>query len=503
MAVNVLKGIAKNSSILFVQQALTTFFSFVLMLFLPRYLGPAEFGRVHLAIAITAIFGVLVNYGSSYLVAKDVARTPALAPQFLIDTLAIRLVLAIVSVAGIMVFANLMEYSRETLNILWAFSLVLVLSAGTASLSACYQGLEVLKYSSYGIIAERVLITTVGIVALLSGGKGLAYGIVAFFGVLLNLLVLTAFAKNSFSSIPKVNWRAAFGQLRIGFPYFLFTVFSTIYYRIDSIMLSKMSSVEVVGKYGAAYRLFESLNFPYLLTIALYPVLARLWKEETAVHGRATQKSLEYIILLGLPFSFGAVWFARDAISLFYGLSGYGQSIVLFQILAAGLPLLYVDMIIGTTLMASDRQNQLVVVSLAAIPLNIILNLFMIPYFESVSANGAIGAALATGITELAIFISGLQLLPKGTLEGLSKGAVIKAVVSTALMISLLMLLQQFGIFWVFQIFIGATAYITFVILLKAIEETELDLIKRGLSIGYMKIHNLLLASNKSKMGRQ
>ena len=53
-------SVAKNTVIQFGQQIATWISSFLLMLFLPRILGPERFGRIYLAEMVTAIFIVLV-----------------------------------------------------------------------------------------------------------------------------------------------------------------------------------------------------------------------------------------------------------------------------------------------------------------------------------------------------------------------------------------------------------------------------------------------------------
>jgi O-antigen/teichoic acid export membrane protein len=54
-----------------------------LLVFLPRFLGDAEFGRLHLALSLTMMFGVAVEFGLTQVVIRAVAARKALARPYL------------------------------------------------------------------------------------------------------------------------------------------------------------------------------------------------------------------------------------------------------------------------------------------------------------------------------------------------------------------------------------------------------------------------------------
>lgn len=477
------KGIAKNLSIMSLQLAITWSSSFLLMLFLPRYLGPIEYGRLYLAATISGMFQILVSYGGNHLITKSVSRAPEETGQILVDALALRLILAAVSIIAIVVLTYVLDYGNDVRTIIVVYSLGLLFWSGITTLYAGYQGKELLKYTSIGAVAEKVFVSALGIPLVVLGAKATALSVVVVVSFLLNFSVLIAYRNRIISSLPRVNWRKAIGQLHEGLPYFLFTVFGVIYYRIDSLMLSKMTPEAIVGYYGSAYRFFETLNFPYIVTVAIYPVLSRLWNEEREIHKRTTQKSLEYVILGGVPVGIAVIAFARDIIGLFYGLPEYGPSIILLQLLGAGLPLLYVSMILGTALMASDKQRELMTISLFAIPLNIGLNLVMIPHFQHAMANGAVGAAIATGFTELCVMAASFVLLPRESLQGFRTSVIPKILLGGLLMSAVIWGTGIFGVPWVVCAILGLTTYACTIFFSKTLEPVENQMILKALTV--------------------
>jgi len=499
---DIVKGIAKNTSIMLVQQAITWASSLLLVLFLPRYLGPIEYGKLFLALSIYEIFRVLVNYGGNYLVAKHVSRDRSATPQILVDAAVLRFLIALVSVVGLVGFVLVADYSHDTQLTVYAVGVMLLWNGGITALYAAYQGHELLKYTSLGAIVERVVVSIVGVASLLMGAGKIIIALVITFGNFLNFLCLIFFIKRITPSLSHVNWQNVFRQLRSGLPYFLFAVFSTIYYRIDSLMLSKMSPEEVVGWYGGAFRPFDMLNFlPFILTVALYPVLSRLWSESGDAHKRTTQKGLEIVILAAIPLSIGVSLFTEDLIGVLYGLEGYANSVTILQVLTCGLIFLYVDMVLVTTLLACDKQKQFSFVSLGAIPFKIILNYFLIDYYQAAATNGGIGAAIATVLTEGCIMVMAITLMPKGILSGFRFRVLAKGIAAGASMFGVLLLMSHFGTFWVLQIPIGAAVYIASVFTLRTFEPAEIAFLKQVVSIRSFSEAKELLRPDSSTPG--
>ncbi|HMK39436.1 MAG TPA: flippase [Bacteroidota bacterium] len=486
--------IAKNTSILLFQQVITWASTFLLMLFLPRYLGPVEFGRLYLAQSVRDIFLLFVTFGGNYLVAKSVSREKEKTGQILSDIVAMRLAFAVISIIAMVAFTALAEYPDEVRIMVLVFGLGMLWAGALTTLFGCFMGHELIKYTSVGSIVERVFVSIVAVAAILLGAGGITISIIIVVGTLLNFIILVRYSKIIIPAVPAPQWAGIKQQAKNGVPYFMFTVFSTIYYRIDTLMLEKYSPEAVVGWYGGAFRLFDVWNFfPAILTTTVYPVLSRLWSEGEAQHKRTMHKSLEIMLMVGIPLSFGAIFFAQNIIGLFYGLKAYAPSVVVLQILSAGLIFLYIDMSLGTTLLSSDKQKHMSLISLGAIPLKIGMNYFFIPYFQASSANGGIGSALTTMLTEVCVMTAMLTQLPRGMLSGFRLSVPLKVVFSAGGMIGLLWLGQMAGIPWIGLVVIGPFVFFPLLYAMRTFEPAEQDLIRSMFSReGIAKIGRVL-----------
>ncbi len=468
------KGVAKNTSIMLFQQMITWGSSFLLILFLPRYLGPVDYGTLFLAWSLSDMFRVLVSYGGNYQIAKTVSRSPDQTGQIFSDAVSIRMIIGVIALVLMASLSLLLGYNRDVLMVIMIYAAGLLTEAGITSYYACYQGRELLQYTSGAAIVQRVFISVAAVVAILLGAGVLVVAVIVNLGYFLQVGVLARYSRIIMPNRPSVNWQRARVQLREGVPYLLFTIFSTIYYRIDSVMLSRLAPQSVVGWYGGAYRLFDTFNFlPYIFTVAVYPVLSRLWTSEENTHRRATQKSLEFIIIAGVPISIGVIGFSENVIRLFYGAETYDPAILVLQILTIGLLVLYVDMVLGTTLLSSDKQRQQAVVALCAIPLNIGLNFLLIPYYEASAGNGGIGAAIATVVTECLIMMSMLYLLPRGILRGFRYTVVAKSLMSGACMAGWITAGKIIGLPWPVVALVCPVVYGTMIAALRTFEPAE------------------------------
>ena len=75
----------------------------------------------------------------------------------------------------------------------------------------------------------------------------------------------------------------------------------------------------MLGWYGAAYRLFDTLVFlPNIVASAiLFPILSQLSAQSRPALRRAMAKGLDIILIVGMPISVGLFTLAEPIIQLF------------------------------------------------------------------------------------------------------------------------------------------------------------------------------------------
>ena len=482
------RSVARNMSVMFSAQAVNWVSSFLLLYFLPRLLGSEDYGRLYLALSIKMMLGLLIDFGGNYLIPKEVARSEKTGSFILSSYIILRVLLWVLSIGAIILFSHLLGYSQHV------HFLILILAVGKlwegaySAIGAYFQGIEQMEYPSLGNIIERLTVAVFSIAALLMGADSIVIAIIMASAALLNLLVLMYFSRN----VLKISYGFSFkvfGLLKTGMPYFLFSLFSVIYYRIDAVMIAAFTNESVTGWYGGAFRFFDIVMiFPLIYKTAIFPVFSRLWDDTKGKLEETISESLRLMIILGLPVALVVFVYAESIIHFFMGLDEYGPSVLILQIFSASIPIIYLDIILGSALLsAANKQNEWAMVGFAAIFVNIVLNYFLIPYSQEYFMNGGTGAALSTLFTELFMMSAAFVLLPKGYLKGFKASYVSKPAFSTVVMGAIVWGFNMIGLYWMLSMVSGLIVYICSLLLIKTFAPQELKLLKEFISVEHLK----------------
>jgi O-antigen/teichoic acid export membrane protein len=486
MTVEIAKSVTKNTTVMMGSQVVTWVSTFILMLFLPRYLGSEAYGRLYLAISVAMIFQMLIDFGGSYLIPKEVSRNRGTISSLIVNSIGSRAFLWVISIILMVSFSYLVGYTSEVKILILILGISKLWEGAGTVLYSCFQGVEKMEYRSLAVIAERVFLTCIGIVALLLGADSVAIGVIIALSTLLSFSLTARFMRRIVDHLPKFNWNEAWSLMKAGVPYLLISIFAVIYYRIDVIILSLLASEAVVGWYGAAFRFFDILMFlPSIFTLAVFPVLSRLLGSNDAL-SRTTQKSIDFILIAGIPIGVSVFVFAEEIIRFFYGLQDYAPSILVLKIFSLSLPLVYIDFVLVTTIVAMDRQRGWSIVTFIAIPLNAFLNYLLIPYTQTHFGNGGIGAAIAKAITELFVMISAVMVMPRGILRPSGTPVILKSVVAGGLMAAAVWVMNEAHIIWFVQALIGLVVYAGSLLVMKALSSQEIAFMR-----DYFSLQNL------------
>lgn len=476
---SIAKSVAKNMSVMMGAQIVTWISGFVLLYFLPRYLGSEDFGRLYLALSIKMMMGLLIDFGGNFLIPKEVARSEKVGISILNSYIILRILLWVLAIGLVILFSNLLGYSEHVHLLILILAIGKLWEGGYSAISAYFQGIEKMEYPSLSGICERVFVSLFSVIALLLGAESTAIAVIITSGALLNLIVLVYFSRNEFKFQFQFNTKI-FSLLDTGLPYFLFSLFSVIYYRIDAIMISYFTNDAVTGWYGGAFRFFDIVMvLPLIYKTAIFPVFSKLWDDKAGKLEETVSESMRLMVLLGLPVAIVIYVYASPIIDFFMGIEEYGASVIILKIFSASIPFIYLDIILGSALLgAAERQKAWALVGFFAIFVNIGMNAILIPGTQELYSNGGIGAATATLITEVFMMFSALILIPKSYLQGFKMSYLLKPLLALIVMGGVIMITQYFNIYWLLSIMIVCVFYIISLIGVKTFTKDELALLK-------------------------
>ena len=480
------RTIAKNASFLMISQAITWGLSFLLTIFLPRYLGPAGIGQLQLALSLWAIVSVITTLGTDKLLMKEIARAPERLNELVSATLALRTLLFLLGTLGMVVYLQLANYPTQTIWVIWIIGLGSFIGHLAGTYEAILKGLERMEYTSLASIVSAAVVSSLQIGLVFMGYGIISIAAAGIIASMASLAIQVYFLRKSYSFKLSVNRSVIRSVLQASLPYFLVSIGMVLYQQVDIIVISLLADEQTVGWYGTATRLFGTLLFiPNVFVIALFPALSRTYTGTTNGSNGLAQKSLNILMLVGIPLGFGMAMIANPLVVLLFG-PAFANSGPVLAVLAVLLIVTYMNMLLGFLLISMDRQKTLAVVMIIMTIATIPMDLILVPWTMKTFANGALGGALSFVITEIGIAIAALVLLPRGTFdqENLKVGA--KVILAGVVMVAVTWAVRD--AFLLIPITVGAVTYGGMIFLLRAIPKDDWDIV---LMLGSSFLHRL------------
>ena len=410
-------ALARNALFLLVAQALSTALAVVLNAALGRGLGVAEYGLFFLTTSMAGFAYVVVEWGQTQYVVREIAQHPQREADLLGTTIAVRVVGVSVMAALTAGVAWALGYDARTCRLSAAFVGAMLPYFLAQAASLIFRARERMEYDAFAAIVDRVLTLAATLAALwlgvgLSGAAG-AVGIGGTAALFTSLWFLHRLGVPR----PSASRVEALAMLWGGAAIVLTNVEGSVQPYIDAVVLSKLTSPESVGLYGAARTFVGTLVAPaIILSVAVYPRLSRA-ALQPRLFSRELRVVMRPIIGLGMLAGVGTYLFANAAVDLVFGEESFAAAGTILQLLAPGLLLLFVDNVLAVAVVAVGRPAPLAMAKLVSIAACAGLALLLVPVFERSHRNGGMGLAIASGATEIIMFGAAVLILPRESLD--------------------------------------------------------------------------------------
>lgn len=381
----------------------------VTIFFLTRYLGPEGFGLYSVALSLAGLFLPIADMGFDLHMTRTISANPQWLRQELSGTISAKLIFTIAFWFLTLFTAFLLGYSLVLIGYTALMGLSLSIGSMAQAFIGAIRALQKMRYESISLFAGRI-VTMICILLMIALKSGLTLIMVAHItGSIAGFVFALYFLK---SQIGKLDLRFALAGFMARFkgalPFGLTAIFVAVYFRIDTVMLSKIVEAGEVGLYNAAYNIvLASMILSTPIVVAVFPVLSSLYKTQREQANEVFRQGLKYSLIIALPLGTGTLLMANPAVRLAYG-SEFSGSAVLLVILSGTIPLLFATNVLGNSLGAAGYQVRVAAVALFNALFNVALNLILIP---RIGARGAAIATLSTealGILQLLIMLRGI-----------------------------------------------------------------------------------------------
>ena len=393
--------IARNTTLLLLSNVAGFVLGFFFTMYVARHLGAAGFGVLSFSLAFAAIFGVLADIGLQMVMIREITRDTSLAPKYLGNIAVLKVLLSIITFGLIALTVNLLNYPAETIKAVYLIALSVIFGAFSATFYGVFRAYERMEFEALGGVVGGVLLLGGAFYAISHNFSVVGFALVYFVASVIVLGYCFVFSAWKFA-MPRIEVDLSFWKetLKLAWPFGIMAIFLAIGLWITPVMLSSMKGDEAVGWYNAAYRLVLIMQFiPLAYFGAVFPSMSRFHVTSKDFLRFTHERSLKYMLILGVPIAVGTTILASKIIMLTFSLE-YVPSIIVLQILVWTTAFSFVGGVFANLFQSTNRQIISTRIVAIGVILNVILNLALIPKY---SYTGASIAVTATGFVGLAL----------------------------------------------------------------------------------------------------
>ncbi|KAB7528664.1 oligosaccharide flippase family protein [Flagellimonas olearia] len=362
---------------------------------LARYLGPNGFGALNFAIAITAIFLPIVNFGLQGILVKELFNNPDDKNGILGTSFLLKLIIAFIVLLLIFFSRYIGIYTSEIEMNMILLVAISLLSQPFLVINSWYESQIDIKLASILKTLFFVLGSVIKIVLILKEAPlisfAILYSIEAFF-VAVALVISYSIKDGSI-----LNWFFDLSILKELANKSWLLVFSglsaVIYLKIDQVMIGSMVSESELGLYSAAVKLSEAWYFiPLIITNALFPAILNAKNKGLKEYTFRLQQLCDTFFGMAFLLAIAVTLISNVVIVFLYGVE-YSASSIILKIHIWSSVFIFLRAVLSKWLIAEDQYRFSLVSQLSGALINVILNFLLIPLY------GGIGAAIATVIS--------------------------------------------------------------------------------------------------------
>ena len=409
--------------LLFLNLLVKPFWYFGIDLEVQNRLGDALYGQYLSIFNFSYLFYILLDLGITNFNSRNIASDNKMLSKHLAGLAEIKLLLGVCYAIVIFVVGYINGFREGfQLKMLFWCGLNQILLSFVLFLRSNMQGLLLFKADSFLSIFDRVLAILIMALVFWSGWFALGHFNVVWFLQVQTLSYLCTITLALFLVLKhvdhlsfKINFKFFKEILAQSLPFALLVLLMSIYSRIEPFLLERLIDDQGVqaGIYGRAYRLFDAgNNISNLFAIMLLPMFTASLKNTKELNNLVRTSFNVMVAMTGIVLIM-CVFYSQEIMQLVTRMASgeteaeyflrVGQYAKVFPILMGSFFCLSTTYVFGTLLTANGSLKQLNLVAASGVVINILLNLIVIPRFQSVGA--ACTSLCVQAVTALAQYL--------------------------------------------------------------------------------------------------
>lgn len=277
-----IKKVAIHTGIQIVGKALSAFLGLCALFVLTRLLGPENFGTFHIITVIVTSIGIIADMGMYLVALKELSHTEHTDTHLFPDLLGARITISAICYLLSPLVIIFFPYSLGLKIAIFITALINISNSISQLAAAVFQAKFKTHFSAYADSIGKALLLIIVYIALQTHHQStLTLSLVAVIaGSFATMIAHIIFLKKYTSITPRFSVQSCLRIIRTSWPLALSIVFTLVYAKADSVVLSLFKPITDVGMYGVAYRMLETLStIPIIIMSLFIPRLSAYWTE--------------------------------------------------------------------------------------------------------------------------------------------------------------------------------------------------------------------------------
>ncbi len=384
------RTIARNASWLLMATTAQKFLAFIAFTAAARIVGPGVTGEYFYAVAITSTFVVIADLGLTPVVIRAIAADHERAKHLLGAAFRIKAGLIPIAILASLAYALLRDATDVVFYTVCIMTLVMTADSLHLTFYGALRGKQKLRFEALGMFVGQIFTTIVAVSAALLGwgAPGLAAALLVASVWNLGWSSLNVSREEIRGMKPTMSDVRTLAHQAV--PFAFAGIFVKVYSYLDTMILEAFHEKAIVGNYAVAYKVTYAFQFiPLVFIAALYPAMSNVFaRKDREELKRVFAGSLRIMAVVGAPIAAGLSAIAPRFIPLLYDVQFLG-AVAPLTILPWVLLPIFIDFPVGSLLNATNRAHLKTASMGAAMVVNAVLNILLIPTY------GPAGAAIA------------------------------------------------------------------------------------------------------------
>lgn len=359
-----------------------------------RYLGSDNFGKLSYCASLVGMFSVIAKLGLDNIVVRNLVKEEKSKNEILGTAFTLKLISSVITIFLITYVAFIVT---EDSQISW---IIIVIALGLV-----FNSFDVIDFWFQSQVKSRAIAIIRSVQLILSSIVKLififlGYSLAPFIWLLMleslfrAVCMIWVYCQQSRSIFFwKFNFTRAIDMLRDSYPLILSGAMITIYMKVDQIMLGNMANSEAVGNYAAAVRFSEIWYFvPIAICSSVFPAIIRAKQRSKKEYYGKLQQLYDLMAWISLVIAITMTFLSSTLMTNLLGSNYQEAGKILALHIWAG-PFVFLGVARSKWLTAENMTQFNFFTTALGTAVNLGLNFILIPNY------GGVGAAIATVVS--------------------------------------------------------------------------------------------------------